>query len=83
MPGTEVVDGGIQGLCGVGRGSDEGVIADLQESREDTREEIQQLRELGDILRGLAIAPAAAPPRSSQAHGRPVQSRLARTAMRT
>ncbi|WP_329391445.1 hypothetical protein OG625_40155 (plasmid) [Streptomyces sp. NBC_01351] len=60
----EVVQNGVTGLREENRElrrRQDKMIADLQESREETREEIQQLRELADLLRGFAIAPAAAP----------------------
>ncbi|MEV8533107.1 hypothetical protein [Streptomyces sp. NPDC051211] len=60
----EVVQNGVTGLREENRElrrRQDKMIADLQEGREETREEIQQLRELADILRGLAPVPAAAP----------------------
>ncbi len=59
----EVVQNGVTGLREENRElrrRQEKMISDLQESREETREEIQQLRELAELLRGFAIAPAAA-----------------------
>ncbi|WP_328923541.1 hypothetical protein OG429_02155 [Streptomyces sp. NBC_00190] len=56
----EVVQNGVTGLREENRElrrRQDRMIADLQESREETREEIQQLRELADLLHGFAIAP--------------------------
>lgn len=60
----EVVQNGVTGLREENRElrrRQDKMISDLQESREETREQIHQLRELADLLRGFAIAPAAAP----------------------
>ncbi|MET9888386.1 hypothetical protein ABZZ20_35775 [Streptomyces sp. NPDC006430] len=59
----EVVQNGVTGLREENRElrrRQDKMISDLQEGREETREEIQQLRELADLVRGFAIAPAAA-----------------------
>ncbi|MDX3533978.1 hypothetical protein PV721_06270 [Streptomyces sp. MB09-01] len=63
----EVVQNGVTGLREENRElrrRQDKMIADLQESREETREAIQQLRELADLLRGFATAPTAAPQQS-------------------
>ncbi|WP_327310080.1 hypothetical protein OG730_43710 (plasmid) [Streptomyces sp. NBC_01298] len=62
----EVVQNGVTGLREENRElrrRQEKMIADLQEGREEVREEIQLLRDLGDLLRGFATAaaPAAVP----------------------
>lgn len=59
----EVVQNGVTGLREENRElrrRQDKMIADLQESREEVREEIQKLRELADLQRGFV--PAAAPP---------------------
>ncbi|MFF3343211.1 hypothetical protein [Streptomyces flavidovirens] len=74
----EVVQNGVTGLREENRElrrRQDKMIADLQESREEIREEVQQLRELAGILRGLATAPAPAaapqqrPPRAGAGAG--------------
>ncbi|MEU8843441.1 hypothetical protein AB0D97_30690 [Streptomyces roseus] len=62
----EVVQNGVTGLREENRElrrRQDKMIADLQEGREEAREEIQQLRDLAELLRGFATstAPAAAP----------------------
>ncbi|PJN14674.1 hypothetical protein CG724_33600 [Streptomyces sp. CB02120-2] len=62
----EVVQNGVTGLREENRElrrRQDKMITDLQESREEVRQEIQQLRDLADLLRGFipAAAPAAAP----------------------
>ncbi|MGW0315413.1 hypothetical protein [Streptomyces flavidovirens] len=70
----EVVQNGVTGLREENRElrrRQDKMIADLQESREETREEIQQLRELADIVRGLAraAAPQQPPPQAGAVAG--------------
>ncbi|MFJ6784324.1 hypothetical protein [Streptomyces yangpuensis] len=70
----EVVQNGVTGLREENRElrrRQDKMIADLQESREEAREEIQRLRELADLLRGFvpAAAPAAVPPQPAPAAG--------------
>ncbi|WP_327419628.1 hypothetical protein [Streptomyces sp. NBC_01233] len=60
----ELVQNGVTGLREENRElrrRQDKMIADLQEGREEAREEIQQLRALADLLRGFAEAPAAVP----------------------
>ncbi|MFD6186806.1 hypothetical protein [Streptomyces goshikiensis] len=62
----EVVQNGVTGLREENRElrrRQDKMITDLQESREEVRQEIQQLRDLADLLRGFipVAAPAAAP----------------------
>ncbi|MEU6895547.1 hypothetical protein ABZ934_28005 [Streptomyces sp. NPDC046557] len=62
----EVVQNGVTGLREENRElrrRQDKMIADLQESREEARQDIQQLRELGDLLRGFV---RAAVPQQSQ-----------------
>lgn len=81
----EVVQNGVTGLHEENRElrrRQDKMIADLKESREETREEIQQLREPTDLLRGFATAPAAAPQQSGPPQPGAVQERTCASRLR-